>query len=897
MVQFISPGVFTIERDISQYVSNLSATIVAMVGTADTGPSNTPTLITSASQYVSIFGQPNPNHYLGYAALSYLKQGSMLFVTRVAPADAAVAKLTVPIPKSSTPFIGNWALTSNTTTSAVFTITNATGATGAAQLVALPSTPDVTLSDFDFTDTTNVDPINGKLGSDLLSFTTSQALVDANVVGRAFKVVTGAGKGSSVITTNLVPNGDNPTSALDLTVDARKFNTFNSPLLTSATGSITSLEVAIFADTAPVDLVVIGKTKLNLAGEDDVTLIYDGTPGNGASTLAALLEPTTTLATLDNLVAVSTNKVTINVPLYSTTQVITAGDAALNATLIATILTKLIDVFRAGTDLSGTTNLVDAAPLCKATLAGITGIGSVDVLTGQTAGLKSATVQTDGVTIVTAAISLGASGNFVYTVTGAIVSAVNMGITGTFSLNMSRPTWIMNGAGSSFVPTLLKFSSNGQGDFSNLAITVDLDTSNVDSASEQQYVVSIFSRLTGLTVSTTSVSQSDFILVEKYTGTPSVLQSTINANSSLVQVKIDYSTEDVINYTTGAVVYGATPDYLTPSFTLFADASGKGVISGAKNVTSGTTLTPSFSAFLGGGSVGTSITKYDIIGDLAEKTGIYSVADPEAFDINLLIAPGWSADPDVATSMISLCVGRGDCMAILDTPFGLSVQDVIDYRNSVLNSGSNYAAIYYPWVKVVDSVNQKDIFVPPSGMVSAQYAYNDTVGDVFTAPAGRNRGNLLDAVAVERVLNQGDRDALTLAQINPIYSEAGYGIYIRGQMTLQSANTALNRVNVRRLFLNLRKVIATASKAFEFEPGDAITALRLKQLAESTLQDRLNKGAIRSYKVDVGASVNTAQVLENNQLRMSISVQPVKTAEIIIEVFNILPQGQGISIT
>jgi hypothetical protein len=296
------------------------------------------------------------------------------------------------------------------------------------------------------------------------------------------------------------------------------------------------------------------------------------------------------------------------------------------------------------------------------------------------------------------------------------------------------------------------------------------------------------------------------------------------------------------------------------------------------------------------GTAGTNVTKFDIIGDETAKTGIYSFSDPEMLDINVLVAPGWSADPDVATAMISLCSNRADAMCILDTPYGLSVQDVIAYRNNILTSGSNYAAIYYPWVQITDSVNKKNIFVPPSGMVAGQYAYNDTVGDVFTAPAGRTRGNMLDATATERILNQGDRDALTLAQINPIYSESGYGIYIRGQMTLQRATTALNRVNVRRLLLNLRKVIATASKYFEFEPGDAVTALRLKQLAESTLEDRLRKGAIRSYTVDVGPNVNTALTLENNELRMSISIVPTKTAEIIIEVFNILPQGQGLTI-
>ncbi len=881
MTQFISPGTYVQERDLSSYVSNLSSTIVAMVGTADMGPVNSPTLITSPAQFVSTFGDPNPNHYLGYSALAYLKQGSILYVTRVAPSDSSVAKLTVPLPATSTPYTGAWTLTSNTATTATFLLANATGATGANQLVALPATPTVSLPGFDFTDVTNVAAINGKLGSDLLTLATVPAMATSYLSGRSFSITSGIGKGSSVPVTGATNVG---TTGVSMTVDATQFNSFNSPLVTPATGSLVMLAAATFAPATAVSLVTLGAT----SASGTITLKYSGV-------LATTTTPT--IAQIDTYISATSPNVTITIPLYYTGTAILAADAANNATLIANVLTGIITALRNAPTVPLLTNLSTAAPLIEASFNGIVGIGYVNTLTGASQGLKSATVLSDGVTISLAAITLGASGNYTYVVSApTVLSATNMAITGNFALNLSRPTWVMNTAGSSFVPTYLKFTSDGQADFSNIAITIDLNPSNVSALNVQQYTVSLYVRNTGLNVPVNSVVQSNFSLAEQYVGTPEVLQSLINANSAYVNLKLDYSTVDTLSYTTGGIVYGAVPDYLTPSFALAADFAGTGVLTGTINTVSGTSLLPSYSAFMLGGSVGTSVNKYDIIGSTAAKTGLSSVADPEAIDINLLVVPGWSADPDVANGMISLCTNRADCMCILDTPFGLSVQDVIAYRNNVLPSGSNYAAIYYPWVQIVDSVNQKNIFVPPSGMVAAQYAYNDSVGDVFTAPAGRNRGNLLDATAVERILNQGDRDALTLAQINPIYSEAGYGIYIRGQMTLQQATTALNRVNIRRLLINLRKVIATASKYFEFEPGDSITALRLKQLAESTLEDRKRKGAIRSYTVDVGPDVNTAQVLDNNQLVMSISLIPVKTAEIIVEVFNILPQGQGISI-
>ena len=689
------------------------------------------------------------------------------------------------------------------------------------------------------------------------------------------------------------------------------------PLLTPATGSLVC-KPALGATAITYDPTAVASTLAVIGGTNNTTpgtvtlarkASVAGSTVTECTTLlgAGGLNSTTAsvwLTALNLLVAVASPNVTISIPLYTTNgTTITDTDAPHNATMIATVLSKLIEAFRLGSAaLSAHANLAAAYPLCASTASGIVGVGSYDAVSGISKGLKSATLQSDGVTVVTAAITLGASGNFTHTGVSALLAASPMAITGTFALNLARPTWAMNAAGTNFVPTLFKFSSNGQGDFSNIAITVDLNTNTVNASGQQEYVVSLYIRNAGLTIPLDTVSQSDFTLVESFVGTPEVLHSNINATSSYISLKVDYSVSlgTTCDPVDGTVINGTPNENLMPSFGVFADASGRGVYSGGINVTSGTTLTPSYNQFLANGSIGTNVTKYDIIGDLADKTGVFSVADPEKLDINLIIAPGWSADPDVASALIKVCDpaggGRGDCMTILDTPFGLSVQDVIDYRNHVLITGSNYAAVYYPWVQIVDAVNNKNIFGPPSGMIAGQYAYNDVVGDVFTAPAGRNRGVLYDAISLERVLNLGERDSLTLANINAIYSEAGFGIYIRGQMTMQRATTALNRVNVRRLLLNLRKVIATASKYFEFEPGDAVTALRLKQLAESTLTQRLNQGAIRSFTVDVGSDVNTAQTLENNQLVMSISIVPTKTAEIIIEVFNILPQGQGLTL-
>jgi hypothetical protein len=455
----------------------------------------------------------------------------------------------------------------------------------------------------------------------------------------------------------------------------------------------------------------------------------------------------------------------------------------------------------------------------------------------------------------------------------------------------------MESAGSIYVPTIIKITSLGDADASNTAVTLSLDTTNVTTTQQQLYTLKVYERINSTSIPSSSYRLADFTLVEQFDGTIESIQSAVSSSSRRISLKIDYSTTDSVNITTGIVTPSVLlSDGLVHTPVLVSSETGQGVATGFTVALGASGYDLTLTDYLSGGSAGTVVTKNDIIGTESDRTGIYAFANPEMIDINVLAVPGWSADPSVAKAMTALAEKRGDVIALIDSPFGLSVQNVVNYRKNILNLNSSYAAMYYPWVKITDSTNKKDIFVPPTGLVAAQYAYTDQVSDVFYAPAGRTRGSLTDALAVERNLTQGDRDVLALNQINPIHSEAGAGIYIKGQRTLQSATTALDRVNVRRLLLKLRKIIASASRSYEFEPGDSITAQKLKQLAESILEDHLRRGAISEYTVDVGPNVNTPLVRENNELRMNISLIPTKTAEIIIETYLIQNQGGGVSL-
>ena len=900
MTTFISAGVYTVERDLSAYVTDLSSTIVGIVGTADKGPTNTPVLITSQKEFVDIFGQVSPKHYLGYAAMSYLKKGNLLWVNRVSSTDSKKAAAAFLLPASYKPYAGDWTLSAQSATELTFDLTDSIGVTGANKTIVLGS--NTVLPGFNPIDATQTAVSNGLIGADFGTFVANKSFA----VGNYITVTLGAGKGVLASIKDVTGSSSAPKIKVPLTA----FPTTNSPATAYAVGSISmSVPGSWSAPAANTALMVLGISSAATSNTPiKVTYFTNGTAYDTDVEKDALLTSlssttnATVFAALESLLTVTSgSKYEIGLPVYDAT---VAGNNAKTLALLNAILSGLLlAVNTSGT--TGNTKLdTFKADLATVVTAGLNGIGSVDA-SGNSRGFKAVTTLTDstGAIIEVRLESLvsGAKGTFLYSdqtpapVTPFVVK--NQTISGSFTSGLFRPTWEMVEAGTSYVPTVVKVSSIGEADCSNTAVTLSVDSDNLTAEKVQKYVLRVYERVVSDAVASTSVRISDYLLVEQYEGTIESIQSNVASASRRIAVKIDYTTADAISMTDGTVTLHPTlSDGLVFSPVFVASDLGNGVVEGVSYAASVSGYEKVFTTSLLGGTIGSPITKNEIIGDGASSTGVYGFANPEVIDINVLVAPGWSADPAVGKAMTAVCETRGDAIAVLDTPFGLTVQNAVNYRKNISNVNSSYSAMYYPWVKITDSVNKKDVFVPPSSLVIAQYAYNDQVADVYYAPAGRTRGTLQEALGTERILTQGDRDILAMSQLNPIHTEAGYGVYIKGQQTLQSTTTALDRVNVRRLLLKLRKVVATASKAFEFEPGDSTTAYRLKQVAETILEDHLRKGAIQSYKVDVGPNVNTALVRENNELRMEISLVPTKTAEKIIEVFSILPQGGGISL-
>lgn len=307
---------------------------------------------------------------------------------------------------------------------------------------------------------------------------------------------------------------------------------------------------------------------------------------------------------------------------------------------------------------------------------------------------------------------------------------------------------------------------------------------------------------------------------------------------------------------------------------------------------------------LGGGQDGLSgITSAEYIGTIGDgiRTGLQLFGDPEAIDVNLIAIPGQTA-MEVHAEMLSMCEARADCMAILDPPLGLSPVQVVDFKRGMggfamdrVALNSSYGALYYPWVKGYDSTNRMVVDLPPCAPAIRTYIYNDIVGEVWFAPAGVNRGRIVEAVGIERTLTQGERDFLYENGVNPIANFSKYGVLIWGQKTLQALPTALDRVNVRRLLLYLRKVIATAVFGLVFEPNTPRLWRRFKSLVEPTLEAIVDREGLDKFRVVCDATTNTPDVIDRSEMRAKIGVMPTKAAEFIIIDFVIVNHSSTFS--
>ena len=286
--------------------------------------------------------------------------------------------------------------------------------------------------------------------------------------------------------------------------------------------------------------------------------------------------------------------------------------------------------------------------------------------------------------------------------------------------------------------------------------------------------------------------------------------------------------------------------------------------------------------------------------NLADSTGkneyidaIRLLKNQDEYDINLLTLPGlfdnFTNHATVLTEAVNMCESRGDCFLVYDpVEFASTIGQAVTKAEA---RDTNYAAVYWPWVKIPDADLGKNVWVPASTVIPGVYAFNDRVAAPWFAPAGLNRGGIDIAVQTERKLTHSNRDTLYEAAVNPIATFPNSGVVVFGQKTLQKKASALDRVNVRRLLIAAKKFIASTTKYLVFENNTAATRNRFLSIANPYFENIQQRQGLYAFKVVMDETTNTPDVIDRNEMKGQIFLQPAKTAEFIIVDFNILPTG------
>jgi hypothetical protein len=364
----------------------------------------------------------------------------------------------------------------------------------------------------------------------------------------------------------------------------------------------------------------------------------------------------------------------------------------------------------------------------------------------------------------------------------------------------------------------------------------------------------------------------------------------LNYNSTTNQMELSGSYPNMSQYIRVRTVNLPTPNYFDANgiaisaYTASIPVNGSGSAGG------------SFSG--AGGTVSSSINLYDRISTNTQGlTGasynnmIALLGNAEAYQFNLLFTPGLLNDTHTSqvTNIITNTIARGDSMYVMDLGvYGSSVGAAVTQAQS---RDTSYAASYFPWVRIIDPGTGRQVWVPASTVIPGVYAFNDKVSAPWFAPAGINRGGLSTVLQAELKLTQGNRDTLYSNNINPIATLPKQGVVVYGQKTLQKSQSALDRVNVRRLMVELKSYIKQIADTVVFEQNTIATRNSFVARVTPFLEGIQQKQGLYAYKVVMDDTNNGPAVIDQNQLIGQIYIQPTRTAEFISLDFILMPTG------
>lgn len=269
--------------------------------------------------------------------------------------------------------------------------------------------------------------------------------------------------------------------------------------------------------------------------------------------------------------------------------------------------------------------------------------------------------------------------------------------------------------------------------------------------------------------------------------------------------------------------------------------------------------------------------------------GIQTFSNPEAIDINVFATPGinFYDHSSLTVQAIDMVENeRADSLYIIGSPNVTTTEDIIGNLDTVALD-TNYSATYWPWIQVRDTDNSTQLYIPPTGEVVKNIALTDNVSYPWFAVAGYSRG-LVNAIKASKKLTLDERDDLYANRINPIATFSDTGTIIWGNKTLQVRESALDRINVRRLLLRARKLISAVAVRLLFEQNDEQVRNEFLRLVNPILESIKKERGLYEFRVTVS---NDPEDIDANTLRGKIYVKPTRSLEFIDLEFVITPTG------
>jgi len=363
---------------------------------------------------------------------------------------------------------------------------------------------------------------------------------------------------------------------------------------------------------------------------------------------------------------------------------------------------------------------------------------------------------------------------------------------------------------------------------------------------------------------------------------------TLNYNATTNQMELSGSYPNSSRFVRVKAVNYNTPNYFDSNGVAVSAYTASIPINGSG----------SFSTATGDIKAGTGATMYDNIGATTQGlTGgnydsmIALLGNADAYQFNVLFAPGLTNDTHTTqiTNIITNTQQRGDNLFVADlTLFNGTIASAVTQAQT---RDTSYAATYWPWVRIVDPATGKQVWVPASTVIPGVYAFNDKVAAPWFAPAGINRGGLSTVLQAQFKLSQGNKDTLYSSNINPLATLPRNGVVVYGNKTLQKAASALDRVNVRRLMIELKSYIRQIADTVVFEQNTIATRNSFVARVTPFLEGIQQKQGLYAYKVVMDATNNGPAVIDQNQLVGQIYIQPTRTAEFISLDFILTPTG------